>query len=197
MARPTRLRVLGTREVPADVAGEPDGRSVIEAFPQPPVAPAQGSPAAEDIMELLKKSHERMSGEVRQATAIAATAIEQANTATAGISALSDRATAIEKQTTHVGETVMAALSDHTNAKTAARQAVAAASLGVIQRLGERFAALATFAIDRAPAFLSLGAAVWLWSNVLPDPKILQLVALGLFGAVVVAPAIWLSSRKT
>jgi hypothetical protein len=196
MARPTRLKVLGSRQVPADVAGEPDDRRVVEVFPRPPAAPEQGSPLAEDILEILRKSHDRISGEVHQATAIATEAMSQTAEVRSASAALIERADKIEAQTARIGETMLAALSDHSDSKTAARQAVAAASLGVIQRLGERLTSLAVFAVDRAPAFLALAAAVWLWSNVLNNPNVMQLIALGLFGGVVVAPSIWLSSRR-
>jgi len=37
---------------------------------------------------------------------------------------------------------------------------------------------------------------VWLWQRVLDDPSVLRLIGLGLFGALVIAPALWLSIRR-
>jgi hypothetical protein len=187
--------MLGQRAVQEPEA--PDERTVIEAFPRNVTSDAPGrDPLGEDILRILQRSHDRVSAEAGQATAVASAAMNRVDEVASGLPALTQRLADAEAKTQRVGETVIAALNETSGAKVAARQAVAAASLGVIQRLGDSLTSLASYAIDRAPAFLSLGAAVWLWGNVLADPKPLQLVGLGLFGAVVVAPAVWLSSRK-
>lgn len=194
MPRPTRLKLLSTRAVPGDMAGQEDDRSVGEAFPARQAEASPDSQLGADILEILNKSHARMTGEVQQATSIASAAVEASNAALSSVTALSDRAKAIEAKTEETGNAIVT-LAGMTE-KAVARQAIAAASVGILNRLGERFAALGTFLADRAPAFIGLGSAVWLWGKVLADPQPLQLVALGLFGALVIGPAIWLSSRK-
>lgn len=187
---PAALRVVSEREV------DEDPRLVSEAFP---AAVAPESMLGNDILELLKKSHDRIAGEVHQATAVATEAIQRADAATARVGEIVDQSASLKADVQATGATILRQINDAADKAATAKQATAAAvaiSAGALRVLGERLAALATFAIDRAPALLALGAGVWLWHGAMADPKPMQLVGLGLFGAVVIAPAIWLSSRR-
>lgn len=199
MPRPTRLRVLEER-LPPEI--EDDNRNVVEAFAKPAEVTAD-SPLGQDILELLAKSHDRVASEAKQATAIASEAINRADTALQKLgeteAVIAAKADAVQKGVTEVAERAIGELEHAAAKQVRAGQATAAAiavSAGMLRSLGERLAGLATFAVDRAPALLALAAGVWLWHDTLADPKPLQLVSLALFGFVVIAPAIWLSSRR-
>src|SRR6185312_12105886 len=205
MGRPTRLKVLGDRPVPIDHGGEPDLRKVIEAFPAAAGAgpemslerqietPPELDPTAAAIMEMLRKSHDRIEGSVQQARQEAAQATHAATealTRTAGmadmLTALPERVEAAEQQVTYVAERAIAAIaqSDQQNKTLAAAKAATTI-----------VAALAA-ALDRLPGLVMLGATIVLFRDVLPEPSTMKLAALALFGACGVAPAVWLSSRR-
>ena len=86
----------------------------------------------------------------------------------------------------------MGAIAEH---HAAAKQATAAAATAM-QHVVALLVQISAYALDRLPMLLTLGAAVWLWRQVLDDPTVLRLVGLGLFGALVIAPALWLTAYK-
>jgi hypothetical protein len=197
MPRKTSLRLLDER--PAPEIGDPDDRSVVEVFPGPPPPVADDGLAA-DILEILRKSHDRIEGEVRQVSAVAAAAVERVDGAVGRIEAaegvvqaIAAKTAEIEKSAAASGQAVLSQVSQLLSTDRAqSRQMAAAGIVAGLGSLGEKLARSLVFAIDRLPALLALAAAVWLFNGILADPKPLQLVTLGLFGAVVVAPAIWL-----
>ena len=195
MPRKTSLRLLSERVVPDD--GEDGERSVIEAFPS---APAVADPVlADDILDILRKSHEKFEVEARQATAVATAAVERVDSALTRIEATEGLVKATAAKTEQIEQGVATATQSVVGQVSALLEAdrkeskVKAANIALgLDALGERLSQVLIFLIGRLPALLALAAAIWLWHGVLDDPKPLQLVALGLFGAVVIAPAMWL-----
>lgn len=185
MARPTRLRMLGERRVETPEV-EADERSVIEAFPRVPAE--NPSQLDSDVLAVLRRSHDRISGEVAQATSIAGEAMNRASAVATDYETLRARTSEVEARTEAIGNATIGALQDHAKAV----RATAAEKLGATATLLSR---VSSFAMDRLPALLAMGSAFWLWHGVLADPQPIQLAALGLYGACVIAPAIWLSSR--
>lgn len=200
MPRKTQLRLLGEREV----AGDPDERNVIDAFPAPPPPANAESALASDILEILRKSHDRIEGEVRQTQALASAAIERVDSVVGRVEAAEGVVQAAaakvgdaNRKVEAAGQAVLSQVSQLlTTDRVQARQMAAAGVAAGLGSLGEKLGRALEFAIERAPALISLVAAIWLWDRILPDPKPLQLVALGLFGAVVIAPAIWLGKCR-
>lgn len=191
MPRKTTLRLLSER--PAPEIGDPDDRSVIEAFPSaPPPAPHDEGIAA-DILEILRKSHDRMESQVGQATAAASAAVERVTATEGVVQAIAAKTEQIEKTSIASGQAVLNQVSQLLSTDRAQSRQMAAAGIAAgLGMLGTKLAQALVFLVERAPALLALAAAVWLFDGVLADPRPLQLVTLGLFGAVVVAPAIWL-----
>ncbi len=172
MARKTSLRLLGERRVEL-TPDEPDDRSVVAAFPrrEEPVEDNDTS-----VLEILRRSHERSIGEIAQATA------------TAG--AATDRAAESVDRVGEIGRAAISVIDENTKAlRGVVRERLTDSTVGVLNRLS-------SFAIDRLPALFSIGSAFWLWRGVLADPQPIQLAALGLYGACVIGPAIWLSARS-
>jgi hypothetical protein len=166
--------------------GETDERTVVEAFPRPPSQSALQHD--EDVLAVLRASHERMSGEVRQSSAVADLAMSRAADTDQRVAALLPRLEAAEGRVDTIRHEALSALSGHAESvRTTARDKLVATA-GILSRLSD-------FALDRLPALMALGSAFWLWRGVLADPQPIQLAALGLYGACVIGPAIWLSSR--
>jgi hypothetical protein len=186
MPRPTKLRMLSERPVSLVDPAE-DERSVIEAFPRQ-VTDTTMNQADADLLELLRRSHDRMTGEVAQATTVATEAMNRVDGMADGVRALLARTEAAEAKTEQVGHAAISALKENAAAvRTSAREKLTATA-GVLSRLS-------AFAIDRLPALAALGSAFWLWRDTLSNPTPIQLVALGLYGACVIGPAVWLSAR--
>lgn len=204
MARPTHLKVLGDRPIPIDLHGQPDERPVDEAFPAAgPHSDPTHDPIGQDILELIRKSNERMTGEAERATSaatqashIATEAINRVDAVAAQITSLPERMGEAEAKVTFVTERALAAIAQSDETNKAIAGAKAATAVIAAQKIGERLAAALTSSLDRIPALMTLGSAVWLWRGVLDNPSWLQLGALGLFGACAIAPAVWLSARK-
>jgi hypothetical protein len=198
MPRKTQLRLLSERAAPE--IGDADDRSVIEAFPSAPPPATTDDGLAADILEILRKSHDRIEGEVRQATAVATAAVERAEgmagrieAAEGVVQAIAAKTEQIEKSAAASGQAVLTQVSQLLSTdRVQSRQMAAAGIVAGLGSLGERLSKSLIFLVERAPALLALAAAIWLFNGILADPKPLQLVTLGLFGAVVVAPAIWL-----
>lgn len=186
MPRKTTLRLLAER--PAPEIGDSDDRTVIEAFPSAPPPATTDEGIAADILDILRKSHDRMEGEVRQATAVASAAVERAAATEGLVQAMAAKTEQIAKDS-DAGKATLSQVSQLLSEDRVQSRQMAAAGLAA---LGEKLARSLVFLVERAPAMLTLAAAVWLFNGILADPKPLQLVTLGLFGGVVVAPAIWL-----
>lgn len=201
VAKPTRLRILDQR--PAE-DGDDDDRPVTQAFPvvsAPAVAP--NSPLAEDVLAILRRGVDRAEQAANHAQAVASAAIETAAKNDATLSILGERTATIDARTAAVeekaqviGERAMAAIAESGKSGMAARQAAAAVTAGALKISVQMVCQLLAYALDRLPMLLALAAAVWLWARVLDDPTVLRLIGLGLFGALVIAPALWLSARR-
>jgi hypothetical protein len=193
MPRRTRLALIAQQPT------EGDERLVSDVFPAPPpVAP--NSQLADDVLTILRRETDRALSLAGQASSIASTALDTAHRAAADTTAvagtaetLQRRTDAIETETRQIGERAMAVIAEHAQQQVAGR-AVALATVAQ-QVLAILIQSLVYF-VDRAPVLLALGAAVWLWSQVLADPSELRLVGLGLFGLLVIGPAMWLSARR-
>jgi len=196
MARATRLRLLDERPAP----GDDDQRHVTEAFPAPPpTPPAPNSQLGDDVLAVLRRDTDRALGNSSHAVATATAALDTAQradqvaTASAGVSqTLVPRVDQMETATRELGERTFAALAQQQTALNTAKATLAAAA----QQIAALALHILAYLLDRAPALLALGAAVWLWQRVLDDPSVLRLIGLGLFGALVIAPALWLSIRR-
>jgi hypothetical protein len=198
MPRKTQLRLLSER--PAPETGDLDERAVIDVFSSAPPPAAADDALANDILEILRKSHDRIEGEVRQAHAASAAALERVEGVVGRIEAAEGVVQAVAAKTAQVEQTAAASGQEIlsqvsrllTADRTQSRQMAAASMVTGLAAFGERLGRALAFAVERAPALLALAAAIWLFARILPDPKPLQLITLGLFGAVVIAPAIWL-----
>lgn len=187
MARRTRLRMLAERAVVE--SSERDERPVAEAFPRlVPQTDDIADPLGQDVLDLLRRSHERMSGEVAQATAVSQEAANRAETAGRMAANLETRQAEVEAKVDEIGNAAITALQKHAGSVQVAAREKLAATAGLVHRVS-------SFALDRLPALLSLAGGFWLWDGILGNPQPMQLGALGLYGACVIGPAIWLSSR--
>jgi hypothetical protein len=195
MARATRLRIYET-DTPAEPGGEQPTR---EAFPAPPPPIDPRSQHADDVLSLLRRETDHAISIATQANSVAAAAHESATRAVASTTelanhatALAARQTAVEARTQEVGRQAVEAIAQH---HAAARQAGAAVATAA-QQIAALLVQILAYALDRLPMLLTLAAAVWLWRQVLDDPSVLRLVGLALFGALVIAPALWLTAYK-
>jgi hypothetical protein len=194
MARATRLRIYET-----EAAEEGDQRPTAEAFPAPPPPVAPNSQHADDVLALLRRETDHAIAVASQASTTATAAYEAAGRAIStttelanGAAALAERTSQVEAQSKEVGRQAVQAIAEH---HAAARQASAAVATAAQQIAGLLVQILA-YVLDRLPMLLTLCAAVWLWRQVLDDPSVLRLVGLGLFGALVIAPALWLTYKR-
>lgn len=207
MARPTRLKVLGDRPVPIDHAGDPDLRLVEQAFPaqdrEAMTDLPETDPQTEAILDLLRKSHDRIEGSVErvrqeaaEARAGAVEALGRTQSMAEMLTALPQRVEAAEKQVTYVADRAIAAIAESDQQNKTLAAAKAATTIVAAQKIGERIGASMSGLLDRLPGLVMLGATIVLFRDVLPDPSTMKLAALALFGACGVAPAVWLSSRR-
>jgi hypothetical protein len=196
MARATRLRIY------SEGAEEGDDASVAERFPvaPPPVQP--NSQLAEDVLRLLRADTQTAMRQADHADATASTALyqaQQANTTVAEIATAAEQLKArtdqVEASAREIGTAAMKAVETATAQQAHARQAAATVFATVLQHMLVLLAHLVTFLLERSLALLALGATVWLWHSVLEDPTVMRLIALGLGGLLVIAPALWLSAR--
>ena len=189
---PAALKVVGEREVE-------DERTVEEAFPRHPADEAsENSTLNEDILAILRRSHERVETVASEANAVAAQAIDRANAAlervTGAEGAIATRAAEAEKGMAAVAERALTEIRA-VNRRDQATAAAMAVSSGMLKAFGDRLAAFGTLVLDRAAPLMSLGAGIWLTNKILPSPAPLQLAGLALYGLVVIAPAMWFSRR--
>lgn len=202
MPRKTSLKLLSER--PAVNPGDVDERSVIEAFPSPPARIPENDLLAADVLEILKKSHDRIEGKANLAAATADEAILRVDNVASRIvddgrrlDEVTAKVVAVEERAASDRQVVLNEVTGLLNADRVQAKRIAAAGLtAALDSIAARLVAALVFVIERAPVMLSLLAAIWLWNRILPDPKPLQLVALGLFGAVVIAPSIWLGKFR-
>lgn len=192
MARPTSLRVLGERAVPAEE--DPDLRPVAAAFPRNGAAdPYAPHPELNEedraILAVIRQSQDRLRGEIASATAVASEALNRADAAGQLASGFEERAAAVEGRVEAVGHAAMSALAEHAGAVQQAKDRGIAAATSLLHRFS-------SFAFDRLPALFAIGSAFWLWESILQKPETMQLAALGLYGLCVIGPAVWLSVRN-
>ena len=190
MARPTSLKVLSERPVLSEDTERQiaDDRPTVTAFPTREAPPAPDNSAEVNaILDILRGSHERMTGEVRQATAVAASALERSDAIVAVVDDLRTRTENSER----VAEAVVA-----TTGEQLRRNAEAMGTLAADRstKAAAALKSLSTFAFDRLPALIALGSAFALWANT-PEPTAMQLAKLGLYGLCVIGPAVWLAAK--
>jgi len=190
MARPTSLKVLNERPVLPEEVEERlrDQRPTVTAFPTREAPPAPNNSAEIDaILDVLRQSHERIGGELRQATAVAASALERSDAIVAVVDDLRTRTENSER----VAEAVVA-----TTGEQLRRNAEAMGTLAADRstKAAAALKSLSTFAFDRLPALIALGSAFALWANT-PEPTAMQLAKLGLYGLCVIGPAVWLAAK--
>lgn len=191
MARPTSLKILSERPALAEDTERQiaDDRPPVVAFPsrQSPSTPETDNAAA-DILELLRKSHERIGGEVRQATEVASAALERVDALTSVANDLRVRTETAERHTA----TVAAATDDQLRRN---EQVMGALAGDRATKAAAALSRLSSFAFDRLPALLALGSAFWLWRGILPDPQPMQLASLALYGICVIGPSVYLGLK--
>jgi hypothetical protein len=193
MARATRLRIYG--EAPGEDGGN---ERTIERFPVPPPPVAPNSQLAEDVLRLLRADTQTALRQADHADATASTALYQAQTVTATVAELASTAETLKARTDQVeasareiGTAAMKAVETATTRQAGIAAGVATAA----QQTLALFVQILAFVLERAPGLLALGAAVWLWAQVLADPTVLRLIGLGMFGGLVMGPVLWLSAR--
>jgi hypothetical protein len=197
MARATRLRIYSQE------GGETeDDAQVAERFPAAPPPVQPNSQLAEDVLRLLRTDTQTAMRQADHADATASTALyqaQQANTTVAEIASTAEqlkaRTSQVEANAREIGEQAMAAIEAATKSQTTARQAATTYAATVAHQIVVLLLHVVSYLLDRAPPLLALGAAVWLWQQVLEDPNILRLIALGMFGVLVMGPVLWLSTR--
>jgi len=195
MARATRLRIYDGG--PSD---DDDGQTpTSERFPAPPPPVPPNSQLAEDVLALLRQDTRQALAQADHADATASTALlsaQHANGAVADLTttteSLAARTDAVEANAREIGTQAMAAIEAAGRQRQTAIAAAATATQQIIAILLQTLA----FVLERAPALLALAAAVWLWSEVLADPSVLRLIGLGMFGALVMGPVLWLSAYR-
>jgi hypothetical protein len=195
MARATRLRIYS--ETPDE--GDGGDQRTVERFPAPPPPVPPNSQLGEDVLTLLRRDTQQALAQADHADATASSALYQAQTANGTLATLTTttetlaaRTDAVEANARDIGQRAMAAIE-----AVGQRQAGLAAGVATAaQQALALFIQILAFVLERAPALLALGAAVWLWAQVLEDPSILRLIGLGMFGLLVMAPVLWLSARK-
>lgn len=192
MARATRLRIYSPDEP------ESDDARVEDRFPAPPPAVAPNSQLAEDVLRLLRADTQTALRQADHADATASNALYQAQTATTTVAnltatteSLAARTEAVEASAREIGTQALAAV----EAVQKQRGAGIAAGVSMAHQFLVLLLQIIGYLLDRAPALLALGAAVWLWHSVLDDPSVLRLIALGMFGLLVMGPVLWLSWR--
>lgn len=193
MARATRLRIYS--DGPAEDGGD---ERVVERFPAPPPPVAPNSELATDVLALLRRDTQQAMLQADHADATANTALYQAQTAATTVASLSSttetlaaRTDQVEANAREIGTQAMAAI----EAATKQRGAAIASGVTMAHQFLVLLLQVIGYLLDRAPALLALGAAVWLWHSVLDDPTVLRLIALGMFGVLVMGPVLWLSTR--
>ncbi len=70
------------------------------------------------------------------------------------------------------------------------------AAAGAMRQALGAVGGLMSFLVDRAPVLLTLAGAYLLARDILAAPNAYQLAGLGIYGAVAVLPAVWLSVRR-
>jgi hypothetical protein len=198
MARATRLRVLANR--PAEPG---DDQLTVEAFPAPPPHVQPGSQRGEDVLALLRADTDRALTIAGQANTAANAALDHAARASSDTAALAgaaetlaQRQTAVEVATRTIGNQTVAAIDDMTKAQRASAGQAGAVMMTAAERIVATLAQLIAYILARLPMLLALGSAVWLWQQVLASPTPMQLIGLGLFGALVIGPVLWLTTRN-
>lgn len=190
MARPTSLKVLNERPVLPEEVEERlrDTRPTVTAFPTREAPPApENSAEVQAILDVLRGTHERMSGEVRQATAAATAALERSDAIVAVVDDLRTRTENSER----VAEAVTVTTGEQLRRNAEAMGALAADRS---TKAAAALKGLSAFAFDRLPALIALGSAFALWANT-PEPTAMQLAKLGLYGLCVIGPAVWLAAK--
>jgi len=190
MARATRLRIY---DAPPS---EGEDERTVERFPTPPPAVPPNSQLGDDVLALLRRDTEQALAQADHADATASNALYQAQTASVSVenlttttATLAARTDAVEANAREIGHQAMAAI----EASAQRRAGIAAGAATAAQQFLTVLIQLLAFVVERAPALLALGAAVWLWSEVLADPSVLRLIGLGMFGVLVMGPVLWLS----
>lgn len=192
MPRPRALSIVAER--PAAVGAE-DGSPLAEAMgaqrAEQPALPQAPSPSVDLLQRLAARHQEDLENLRRQSDAQIATVTQEKDEAIAAVQTLVERATASE-----VAKQEAEAL-----ARKAQDEAQQAAGLTSALRLKltrdsvVHLGTLINYVVGRAPLIGVLTGAFLLWRDVLASPSTQQLIGLGGFGLLVVAPVIWLSTR--
>ncbi len=103
------------------------------------------------------------------------------------------REAAVKEVTTARQDAAASVAATHRQAQVAER---AAAAAGMVRQATAAVGGLLSFLIDRAPVLLTLIGAFVLARDILAEPNAYQLAGLGIYGAVAVLPAVWLSVRR-
>lgn len=191
MPRPTKLRLLSER-LPEELR-ETDQRTVEEAFALPPPAPSEGSQEAKDVLEILRKAHGRADEAVQTAGTAIAHSLEAKNHAAQALTVASedrDRVTALDTKVANIDHGVARELAELRGIAESAVKQTAGLHVAALVMLLRRFA------LDRLPAMLAIAMNFVLYLKILDNPSPWQIASVGLFGAMVTAPAVWLSARR-
>jgi hypothetical protein len=191
--RKTSLALVKERAVTDEEAALMAGRALdeAEALEHPVVPPA-------DIVAELRRQLAETAGvanaaiqQVNQERARADSVARELDHAKADTAKI--RETAVQEVSRARQEAEALVVSTQRQAQAAER---AAAAAGLVQQAAGALAALFSFLIDRAPVLLTLIGAFVLARDILAAPSAYQLAGLGIYGAVAVMPAVWLSVRR-
>jgi hypothetical protein len=191
--RKTRLALVNERPLTDFEAAQLAGNALdaAEAAEHPQAPP-------EDILAMLR-------GQLAETARVANTAIETANQERAAREQIAQELDHAKADSAKVRETAIqevsrarqdaaATVAQIERQAAVAERAVAAA--GAVRQAAGAIGALVSFLIDRAPVLLTLAGAYLLARDILPQPSVTQLSLIAIYGAVAVAPAVWLSVRR-
>lgn len=187
MPRPTRLRLL--QELPATPPHEEDETAPAPVVLASPIAPSE----AEAVIAQLRLEADlaiRQRNEMAAAQRQAATDAQQAQATVEALKteALS-RIGAVERERDEARQ----ALTEKTDDRKRMAAMATAVSLGLLQQFTAELVKLAAW----VPALAALAGGIWLfWSCAAPSPTTATLIALALYGPVIMMPAALLTWRR-
>lgn len=191
MPRPVKLRLLSER-LPEEMR-ETDQRPIAEAFALPPPALAEGSQEGREVLAILEKAHGKANEALQTAGTAVAHSLEAKNHATQALAAVTqdqERVTALDAKIGVIDQGMSRELMELRGIAESAVRQTSGLHVAALVMLLRRFA------LDRLPAMLAIAMNFILYLQILRDPSPLQLASVGMFGALVTAPAVWLSARK-
>lgn len=186
MPKPRALRIVSER--PA----MPPRPEDLAATAPVPVAPPPGPDVLAELRRQRDEAVANANAAMQRGQEISEAAQRHVSEANARAEAAQTQATERVKQVALETQTVRADLAKAVEAQKQTGAVATAVVLGIVKQIIEALGRCLTW----LPALGSLGGGFWLFAKALAQPTPLALVALALYGGVVVAPASLLTLRK-